>query len=60
MTTSDIAARTRQAFPEALRAHFRGWIAKARRDFGDQSYAAELSLLRGDPLYQQFGLAIPE
>jgi hypothetical protein len=60
MATPDIAAQTRERFLEALRHHFQGWIAKAKRDFGERSYAEELSLLRSDPLYDQFGLAIPE
>jgi hypothetical protein len=60
MASPDIAARTRERFLDALRHHFKGWIAKASRDFGEQSYAEELLLLRGDSLYEQFGLAIPE
>lgn len=57
---SDIATRTRQRFLDALRHHFRGWIAKATQDFGETSYQNELTLLKGDELYSQFGLAIPE
>jgi hypothetical protein len=60
MSTPDIAARTRARFLEALRHHLAGWITKATQDFSAESYANELSALKGDPVYLKFGFATPE
>jgi hypothetical protein len=56
----DKATETRERFLEALRHHLKGWIERATKDFGPASYQHELSLLKGDKIYEQFGFAIPE
>lgn len=43
-------------FTEQLEHHLQGLIAKIKEDFSKSSFDAEISDLKGDPLYPKFGL----
>jgi hypothetical protein len=47
-------------FVAALNHHLDGWEAKVLRDFSSEAYATELAALRGDPVYEPFGLDCAE
>lgn len=57
---NDIAGKVERRFLDELKHHLAGWRAKVSRDFGEESYKAELKQLAGDPLYPKFNFATPD
>ena len=47
-------------FLDAVKHHIQGWKTKIEKDFGHESYVAELENLKSDPVYSKFGFDIPE
>lgn len=53
-------AQIEKRFMDELRHHISGWHSKIEKDFGEENFYKQLSLLENDPVYSKFGFAIPE
>jgi hypothetical protein len=53
-------AEAEERLLQELQHHLSGWLSKIVEDFSEEHYENELKQLKSDPVYSQFGFAIPE